>query len=162
MCTWVLVQSLWTDIPIMPLPLIKSTKSYSVLFPSQNYEKEKWYQITGWEHGIRPSCLIPPVGNCIHSCISEYLFCPISFKSRWKSRPSDSNSIVKQNSDYYYFNGSLCFKLLDMDQTPNSWSPQKIVVNRLLERCRIQKNTKCWDLISKGITFTWYAGNKCA
>lgn len=103
----VLIQSLWTDSPVMLLPLIKSTKLYAILFPSQNCEEEKLCHITGWERGIRSTCLIPPVGNCIHSCVSEYLFYPTSFKSRWKLRPSESNSIMKRNYNYYDFNGSL-------------------------------------------------------
>lgn len=136
--------------------LIKCAKSYAMLFPSRNCKKDKWYPITSRELDIKSSCLIPPVGNCIHSHASEYLFYPISFKSMWKLRPSYSNNSMKWNILM-----ALCsYKLLDMDQIPNCWSQQNIDF-RLLERCHIQKNIKCWDLISNGNTFIWYPGNKC-
>lgn len=104
MCTWILAQSLWTDIPIMPLPLIKNPNFTSL---TELWEKEMISNY-GWERGIRFNCLIPSVGNSIHSFVSEYLFYPTSFKSRWKSRPSDSNNIMKQNYNYYFLQ-TVCY-----------------------------------------------------
>lgn len=63
-----------------------------------NYCLGTWQQI---------QLLGSPVGNCIHSCVSGYLFYPTSFKARWKSRPSDSNSTMKQNYNYYDLNASI-------------------------------------------------------
>ena len=81
----------------------------------------------------------------------------IQIKSIWKLRPLYSNNSMKQNILM-----ALCsYELFDTDQIPNCWSQQKIDLSRLLERCHIQKNIKCSDLISKGNTFIWYPGNKC-